>query len=369
MKAQPVTLESVAAHVGVSKMTVSNAYNRPDQLSPALRARILATARTLGYPGPNPVASCLKRGKTGAFGLIFDDVLSYAFTDPAAILFLQGMAAVFEKHGTGMLLVPGGPAAPHGVELVRSALVDGFAVYSDFEGDPRLGALAERALPIVIVDGEPAPGAPWIGIDDRSGARSAARHLLDLGHRRFGIIPMPIAPDGSQGPAGPERQATSGYRVTGERLAAYRESLEAAGLDWSEVPVQEPPTNSAAAGRRAGGALLDGGERPTAILAQSDELAIGALQAAAARGVDVPNELSVVGFDDTPAAQHSTPPLTTVRQSQQDKGAMAARILVGEEPSPKARTTLPTKLVVRASSATPPPQKKRRQMRARKEVL
>src|SRR5437879_6391192 len=94
-----VTLETIARHLGVSKMTVSNAYNHPDQLSPKLRDRILETARSLGYPGPNPLASTLRRGKTGTIGLVFEEPVSYMFTDPAAVLFVQGMASACDAAG------------------------------------------------------------------------------------------------------------------------------------------------------------------------------------------------------------------------------------------------------------------------------
>ncbi|MEV1146151.1 LacI family DNA-binding transcriptional regulator, partial [Micromonospora sp. NPDC049799] len=100
------TLQAVADAVGVSRSTVSNAYCRPDQLSAALRERILETARQIGYPGPNPTARSLRRGVVGAVGVLFTSQLSYAFTDPFAVRFLAGVASAAERHGTGLLLVP-----------------------------------------------------------------------------------------------------------------------------------------------------------------------------------------------------------------------------------------------------------------------
>src|SRR5205085_5477849 len=116
--------ETIARQLGVSKMTVSNAYNRPDQLSPALRERVLQQARVIGYPGPNPLASTLRKGKTGTIGLTFDDPLTYAFTDPAAVVFMQGMAQECEQVGVGLLLVPGAPDRQQALELLKTALVD-----------------------------------------------------------------------------------------------------------------------------------------------------------------------------------------------------------------------------------------------------
>ena len=332
-----VTLATVAAELGVSRMTVSNAYNRPDQLSPELRRRVLATAKRLGYPGPNPLAATLSRGRVGALGLLFDDPLPYAFTDPAAVLFFGGIAKVCAERKVGLVLVPVGAETDPETDLTRVALVDGFVAYCDLPDDERLDAIEERGLPMVIVDA----------------AREAAQHLIDLGHRRIGIVSLPFAPDGYEGAAGAERQAAARFHCNRERLRGYRDALEAAGLDWADVAIEERAPHGRDAGRRAGGALLDRAGRPTALLAMSDELAIGALRAAEDRGIAVPSQLSVVGFDDTPAASDVRPALTTVRQPHEEKGAAAARLLLEPEGAERS-LTLPTELVVRASSAPAP---------------
>jgi DNA-binding LacI/PurR family transcriptional regulator len=353
-----VTLATIAAELGVSRMTVSNAYNHPDQLSPELREKVLETAKRLGYPGPNPLAATLSRGRVGALGLLFDDPLSYAFTDPASVLFFGGIAEVCERRQVGLVLVPSGVETLGQADLTRVALVDGFIAYCDLADDGRLEAIEERGLPMVIVEGPRRPGAHHVGLDDRGAARAAAQHLIDLGHRRFGVIPFQLAPDRYEGAAGPERQAATRFHTSRERLRGYRDALEAAGIDWTTVPVEERLPHGRDAGRRSAGALLDRAERPTALLAMSDELAIGALQAAEDRGIAVPRELSVVGFDDTPAAGHARPPLTTIWQPHRQKGAAAARLLLepGEAGGPvEAELTLPTELVVRASSAPAPP--------------
>ena len=144
------TLADVAEHLGVSRTTVSNAYNRPDQLSPSLRERVLAAAAELGYTGPNPMARSLRRGSTGSLGLVFDQNLRYIFSDPAAVLFLSGVAAGCEEHGSGLALVP---ALPEGAaEVVRSALVDGYVMFCTPEDDERFDAVRARGLPYVLVD-------------------------------------------------------------------------------------------------------------------------------------------------------------------------------------------------------------------------
>jgi len=345
-----VTLATIAAELGVSRMTVSNAYNHPDQLSPDLRAKVLETAKRLGYPGPNPLAATLSRGRVGALGLLFDDPLSYAFTDPAAVLFFGGVAAVCERLQVGLVLVPAGGRAPRETDLTRVALVDGFVAYTDIADDERLQVIEERGLPMVIVDGPLRPGFPHVGVDDRGAARESARHLLDHGHRRFAVVTLPLLPDGWEGSADLERQSATRFHCNRRRLLGYRDALDAAGVDWGAVRVEERVPHGRDAGRRAAGALLDRADRPTALLAMSDELAIGAMQAADERGIDVPGELSVVGFDDTPAALQARPALTTVWQPHREKGEIAARVLL-EGDSAEPDRTLPTKLVVRASTA------------------
>jgi len=331
-------------------MTISNAYNRPEKLGPALRERVLATAQRLGYAGPNPLAATLSRGRVGALGLIFDDPLPSAFTDPAAVLFFAGIAAVCERERVGLALVPSRLDTPSETDLTRTALVDGFIVYSDIADDGRLDVIEERGLPLVIADGPPRAGAPSVGIDDRGAARAAAEHLLELGHRHIGIVALPLSLDGYDGPADAERQATARYHCAGQRLAGIRAAFAAAGLDWRAVPIEERAPHGRDAGRRAAGALLDGAERPTALLAMSDELAIGALHAAEARGLAVPSELSIIGFDDTPAASDARPALSTIAQPHREKGETAARMLLSPAAQPD-RVVLPTRLVTRESTA------------------
>jgi DNA-binding LacI/PurR family transcriptional regulator len=348
-----VTLATLARELGVSKTTVSNAFNHPDQLSPGLRAQVLDTARRLGYAGPDPVAATLSRGRVGAIGLLFFDdplyPLHFAFSDPAHVLFLEGVADACGRAGVGLVLVGGGS----GADLVRAALVDGFICQYDVPGDERLEAVIERGLPMVVVDGPARPGAGHVGVDDRGGAAAAARHLLELGHRRLGVVAAPLSPDRHEGPAGPERQAAAGYRVIRERLLGYRAAVEAAGLDWTTVPVEERSPYGQDAGRRAAAALLDRPDRPTALLAMSDELALGALQAAEDLGIRVPDDLSLIGFDDTPPAERARPALTTMHQPHLAKGEAAADHLLHPPDRPASRV-FPVTLVVRGSTGPPP---------------
>src|SRR5690242_117826 len=181
-RADRLTLQQVAAEVGVSAKTVSNAFTRPDQLSPATRERVLAAAARLGYPGPNPLAAGLRRGRVGALGFAYDNPLSYAFDDPVAVAVLAGISAVAEQAGSGLLLVPGSAPAERNSAAVASAVIDGLVVFSVADDDPLLDAALARHLPLVVID-QPDPssvrgpsaagGTPWVGVDDRAAAADA----------------------------------------------------------------------------------------------------------------------------------------------------------------------------------------------------
>jgi DNA-binding LacI/PurR family transcriptional regulator len=336
----PPTLAAVADHLGVSRTTVSNAYNRPDQLSPALRERVLAAARELGYGGPDPVARSLRRGRAGSLGLVFDHHLRYIFSDPAAVLFLGGVAAGCEEAGTGLALVP---QLPEGAaEVVRSALVDGYVMFCTPEEDERLEAVRARGLPYVLVDYSPDVAGPRVNVDDRGGARAAAQHLVDLGHRRLGVV---LPPGSLEVPASGPRWR---WFIRHERLEGWRAPLEEAGVDLSAVAVESALGTDLDAGHRAAATLLDRAARPTAIVCFSDVLALGVLAAARERGIRVPQELSVVGFDDIAEAAGAA--LTTVHQPHAAKGERAVTLLTegGDD------VVLPTELVVRASTGPVP---------------
>lgn len=355
------TLKDVARTVGVSPATVSNAYNRPDQLSATLRQRILDAARDLGYSGPDPQARGLRRGRTGAIGVVYADALSYAFTDPAAALFLQGVSAIAERAGLALLLLP----APRDPQAVMAAAVDGFVVYCLPDDSEALRAVVTRGLPCVLVeqggDWSTAHDLPRVEIDDRTGARQAARHLLDLGHRRLGVLSLELNLPRRRGPVDAAREAGVTVRPTRDRLYGYRDAVREAGLEGeAELRVVEGWLNSPEEGERLALDLLGGPRPPTALLCMSDQLALGALRAARTLGRRVPSDLSVVGFDDVPAAEVAG--LTTVHQPTVEKGRLAGRLLVAQltggpapdepvgGPDAPAASPLPTRLVVRGSS-------------------
>ncbi|MBD2463474.1 LacI family DNA-binding transcriptional regulator [Oscillatoria sp. FACHB-1407] len=348
---KPATLLDIAKALGISRTTVSNAFNRPDQLSPELREKILVTAKEMGYAGPNPTARLLRTGQAGAIGVIFHESLLYAFSDPVAIAFLQGIASVCEPAKVSLLIVP---MAKDGLiaDTVNQAVVDGFIVYSTPDADITTAKVLERHLPTVAVDRPGLTGVPSVGIDEHQAAHEATSHLIRLGHTRLGIISMELQADGYEGKVDDQRMQSTTFPSTLDRLHGYLDALREAGIDPQTVAIEER-LNREESGFSATLALLNQTPRPTAILAMSDRLAVGALRAAETLGLHVPKDLSIVGFDDIPLASQIRPRLTTVRQPLVEKGAVAARLLL-ESVSQPISYRLPTELVIRDSSGVAP---------------
>jgi DNA-binding LacI/PurR family transcriptional regulator len=344
-----VTLQTIADALGVSRTTVSNAYNRPDQLAPALRERILTKARELGYSGPDPAARRLRSGRRDVVGLLFTEKLSYAFTDPGAVMLLQGFASAVEAAGLSVLIVPEHRADAR--SPVHDVVVDAFCIYSMPDGHPHVLAALERRLPIVVVDEPRLEGHGFIGIEDRRGARLAAEHLLELGHRRIAVM-CETHEDEYLGPLTDDREASVPHEINRHRLGGYRETLEAAGIEWHSIPRVEMPASHPQRGLEGGRLVLDAEPRPTAILAGTDQIALGVLEAVRERGLSVPGDVSVVGFDDVPSAAWAQPSLTTVRQPLLEKGELAGRLLIGE--ATEREIILPVELVVRGSTGPAP---------------
>ena len=342
---RPATLASLAAELGVSRTTVSNAYNRPDQLSAPLRARVLEAARRLGYPGPDPVARSLRTRKAGAVGLLLTEALSYAFRDPAATGFLEGLALACEQAGQGLLLVPVSPEHAD-VAAVHQAGVDGFVVYSVRDDDPHFQAVLERPLPTVVCD-QPTgvEGVDRVGVDDRAG-HAGPHPATSPGSGTGGSACCacgwaPAASTARRRRTGRPRPPT---RCSAPGWPACATGSPRSGVDWADVPVYERFDHSVECGQAAAAELLAAHPDLTAIICTSDVLALGALRHAAEHGLSVPEHLTITGFDGVPEAERDG--LTTVRQPLLEKGRIAGELLLerGDRNRPR-RVTLPTELM------------------------
>ncbi|WP_156806944.1 LacI family DNA-binding transcriptional regulator [Corynebacterium capitovis] len=327
--APPPTLASVAAVLGVSRTTVSNAYNRPDQLSVELRERILAAAKEIGYSGPNPTARSLRTSRAGAVGVILTEALSYAFEDQASVAFLAGLS---KQTRYSLTLIP---AAGHegDNDLVTSAIVDGFVVYSVPGGDPHLAAARARGLPLVVCD-QPTGlhDVPFVGIDDFHAIQPTARALVEAGHRRIGILTKRLFSAPHNGFVPESRVPGSDMHVQRARVKGALEIFHAAGI--AEVPIVNRHLNDLASAADGARELIGAHPELTAVLCTTDSMALGVFDAYGSR---VPADLSVTGFDGIAAARHLG--LTTVDQPNTRKGsevgAMLSSLIDATAPAPR----------------------------------
>ena len=346
-------MQTIADVVGVGKMTVSNAYSRPGHVSAALRARIFEVADELGYAGPDASGRALARRRTGLVGVLLTSTPEEAFENLVALGFVSAIARALTPRSLSLALLSGGEQD----DLVPASdiAMDGLVVYSCLADDPGRRMLMKRRLPMVFVDQPPHPGISSVNIDDEGGAVQAARHVVELGHRNVGIVvPWVDLPHGTVG-FDPASLEPGKLRA---RIEGWSRALAAAGVSATTIalPRELDHADAVALGRR----LLAGPDRPTAVLCFSDLIARGVLDAASTAGLAVPEDLTVVGFDDDPLAAADRPPLTTVRQDLAAKGQAAARALFdamdAADSGTRGRLTharLETKLVVRATSAEP----------------
>lgn len=343
------TLAAVAAHAGVSPSTASLAFSGSPRVTPATRQRVFTSAAALGYAGPDPIAASLRRGRSGVIGAFVGERLLYAFRDPVAVQLLDGIAEVLGPHGVGLLMLAGESGRPSTDQIGRIPLDAAIFATCGLEDDPALDLLRSRGVPVVGVEGPVADGVVLIDIDDRGGVRELAQHLHDLGHRRVETVAMPLRLDGTHGPVNAGRRARAIYRDVRHRLEGIEDVFGA-------IPAYETASNVVPEGTAAGRAILDvpAHRRPTAVIAQSDVLAAGVLEAARQLGLRVPEDVSIAGFDGADL-QLGTTVLTTVVQPTAEKGRLAAQAAIdlvdGKHPSDEV---LPVALRIGTTSGPVP---------------
>lgn len=330
-----ITISAIAAEAGVSAPTVSRVLNGRGDVAPATRERIETLIRTHGYRRRGSRAG----GRVGLLDLVFNDLDS-----PWAVEIIRGVEDAAHAAGTGIVVSAihrRASSARQWLENVRSRASDG-AILVTTDLDPALNAeLRELHVPAVVIDpvGFPDLDTPTIGATNWAGGLSATEHLIHLGHRRIAFV------------AGRPELWCSRARLDG-----YRAGLETAGFTVDNGLVV-PGEFGYESGFRAGERLFDLAEPPTAVFAASDQMALGVYEALRRRGLKVPGDVSVVGFDDLPEVRWSSPSLTTVRQPLADMGRLAVRTvqrLVRHETIESPRVELATELIVRDSTATPP---------------
>lgn len=340
----------MAKAAGVSHGTASNVFSRPEIVREEVRERVFAAAHKLGYAGPDPRGRLLRAGKVNAIGVATAEPLSYFFDDPFARVVMSGISLACDATGAGISLV----SAVNEEQLawnIQSAVVDGFIVFC-IEGGSRLIDLTrERKLPFVALDfGFDDETIASIGVDDVAGARLAARHLAELGHRHFAVLSLSFAEAGT-GPASIEQAEAAVYSGTRDRIRGYFQALMEFGIDPAGVPIYETGNDpeSSAAGLSYFFSLPT---PPTAILAMSDKVALHAIDWLRARGLSVPGDVSIIGFDGVPEGELSEPSLTTIAQPMVEMGRRAVQAILGFDGTIR-RETLDVDLIVRGSTAPP----------------
>lgn len=330
-----ITLKDIAREAGFSVTTVSRALTGYDDVSDSTRQHIIDIAQRLGYQ-PNGIARQLRSQRTNTIGLIIpeDD-----FSDGFFNQFIMGMGRVAARHHYDLLISTQEPGVDEISAYHRIAggnRVDGMVVARTRQDDPRLDYLLELKLPFVV-SGRSASNSnfPFIDADSQAGVRMAVNHLTALGHQHIGLI------------LSPKDMVFTGYRFTG-----YCLGLEDAGIGYREEYVVTGDL------RRSGGYvgaqyLLEYYPHITALVACNDLMALGALQAIQERDLQVGGDIAVVGFDDIPAAEHTRPSLTTVRQPIYEIGSRLVEILVDiieGRPPKELQVLLQPTLVIRDST-------------------
>ena len=326
-------MRDVAERAGVSVTSVSHVINETRPVSYELRERVLAAMEELGYQ-PNRLARSLRSGKTQTIGTIVPDNADPFFAEVA-----RGIEDTAFENGYSLILCNSdanlGKEAFYTDVLVEKQ-VDGILFLAAGLSTERILDLQQRGMPVVVVDRElPGANVDLVVTDNAGGGWSATSHLIDLGHRRIGYI------------TAPSDLTLSEYRSTG-----YRKALEEAGIAENGKLVVRGNFDFKS-GYRAARQLLANDKQPTAIFASNDIMAIGAICAAVESGLQVPQDLSVVGYDDIPLASYSNPPLTTIAQPNYDMGVRAASLLLERlhDPGrPSQRIVLDVELRIRRST-------------------
>ncbi|WP_395659544.1 LacI family DNA-binding transcriptional regulator [Nocardioides sp.] len=330
-------IKDVAREVETSTATVSRALRGLPGVSDDTRAKVMETARRLGYV-PSPGAAALASGKTRTVAVVVPWVTRWFF---AAVV--EGAEEVLRQRGYDLLLynLAGDEAARHRVfeTSLLTKRVDAVLVLSLKPSSDELARLEKLGRPVTVV-GADVPGWATVRIDDEAAARCATQHLLDLGHRRIGYVGGAI--DG-----------VLDFTAPAARVAGFRDTLAEAGIE-PDVGLETEGEFTVAGGMRAGVELLARPDRPTAIFAASDEMAFGVLRAARERGLRVPEDVSVIGIDDHEMSEIFE--LTTVAQPVREQGRVAAQqvlaALTAQHWLPE-QVVLPTRLVVRHTTAPP----------------
>lgn len=316
------TIADVARAAGVSTSTASVVFSGKVNVAEATRERVLAAAESLGYAGPDPRAASLRTGRSGIVGVVLTGELRHAFLDPVTTVMMDGLSDALAEVSTGLLLLRDDPREDDAPSL-SEAPVDAVVLIGS---SPRAQAVIEsarrRRLPVITIEGEESNEIPQVTLDNADASAIAAQHVFQLGHERVATITLPLGWERRRGPLTPQRISDATVAVTLDRLAGFHSVYpDAPGVTSRGSQVDEGIIAARSLLTGSDGALRP--DHPTAILAQSDLLAVGVIRAAEELGLRVPEDLTVVGFDGIAADGLGSRILTTVVQPALQKGRAA----------------------------------------------
>jgi len=338
-----ITLKDVASKLGVSTATVSNAFNRPDQLSNQLREHILQQCKELGYFGPNAAARSLKMGKSGIIGVVLSDRLQYSFTDPIAKRFLAGIAEVFDKAKVNLLLLPSREEFYQ--DRPFDTFGDGFILYGTPNDPNTLQRFLGHNKPVVTVDMD-IENYVFIHVDNENAAKEMAEHAVSRPYTQAAILGLKLTPSENVCRIRPEDLYDKSSSVSRRRLAGYQSAFVAQnGKELEKEWIWSIPENEHEPAYQAAREALMCHPRPDLILCSSDRIALTTMEACRELNIRVPEDIRIYGFDDIPEAREAG--LTTVHQPQNTKGRIAAEMILGQRPL--KNHIVNTKLVLRDS--------------------
>lgn len=330
-----LTLEEVAKLAGVSRATVSRVVNKPNSVSPELRARVQKVIEETGYQ-PNMAARTLASRRSNIIGLLIPSVTQFVFADPYYPALIEGISRACNLNDYTLALFLLHSADEQDKIYQRAlgiGLLDGLIVTADKIVDPLIPEIIARQIPAVYVGRPPdASRTSFVDVDNVAGAYLATSHLLRLGYQRIATI------------SGPQN-STVGL----DRREGYLKALRERGRDIDPCLMAEGDF-SRDSGYTAMRQLLS--QRPDAVFVATDTMAIGAIQAIQEAGLEIPGDVALIGFDDLPLAAQSDPPLTTIRQPVRYTGILAVQILIElleTALQPPRHVILPTELVIRAT--------------------
>jgi len=317
------TLKSIAKELGVSNATVSNAFNRPDQLSEKRRNEILASCIKLGYSGPNKAAQSLRSGKFNIVALVLPDSVEYMVTDPVASKFVKGVASILEKNHVNLLLFSG---ASDNINAV-SDFVDGFICYGSPRNTELIDQLKATNKKVVTADFDIHRKAS-ISIDNKNAAYEIAKLAIHSPKDHIAILGLRLLDSDVTCRVYDAPNFDIHCSIAHQRLIGYQQAIKEANAKLPDDRVWNIPESSYHFATIAVKEALTSIPRPNVLLCMSDLIALAALQEIAALGLKVPEDIRVVGFDGIDEAQRSTPPLTTVHQNSEEKGSKAAELFI-----------------------------------------